>query len=420
MKRGSIHVGAGARSGERNGRHMVVAAVMGVALGLLVVGCPAGGPDDEGGSDTAPAAGSGGDPVGLGGEAGGVPDVPPGAGPADAPIPEPSGPGQDDDPGQDRGETPRADSAGEPRAASDPDPAVPQTEQTEDAEPADGPLGDWQVHPAGFAFQVPAAWRWQLDADGSRLLPPGVSASSEVESHVIQALPELVDPRDPTVAAALTQELASLGVPADASPQTLDFVGREGAGRRFTWNYTHKTLNKPLSVSMFLVATAAPTVALLSVGEPAPIAARAAALLAVAQSAEARMPAPAPVSALSDGAPASEQWLQQLRGMQLTLIDSDYDASSGYAMRTRIVLSVDGRFALSSYSSTSVGAGDGGAHVGGTGGTTGRWRIATEQGQSYLVLLQDGVPGEQWNALRSDSGETYLNGRRAYVTAPGE
>ena len=122
---------------------------------------------------------------------------------------------------------------------------------------------------------------------------------------------------------------------------------------------------------------------------------------------------------LSDGSPVAQQWLERLRGKRLTSLSSySSGGAGGYSSRTVVMLWPDGRFDGQSSSSVSVDVPGASGSSGGSGSTSGRWRIyATRDGLGVLELTYANGRQEQ-NALQDRNGQTFINGSRWFVTNP--
>lgn len=112
------------------------------------------------------------------------------------------------------------------------------------------------------------------------------------------------------------------------------------------------------------------------------------------------------------------EWLQHLRGMRLTYMNS-YDSgggSGGYSDRWEADLCSDGTFFYSSSSSLTVNVPGASAYQGGNRATRGIWRIVEQGGQVVLRYQMEGSEPEQ-GLLQYQEGTTYLGGNRVFVTA---
>jgi hypothetical protein len=120
--------------------------------------------------------------------------------------------------------------------------------------------------------------------------------------------------------------------------------------------------------------------------------------------------------ALSDGSALAGQWVQKLRGQKLQqLTTGNYDAG-----RSIWILNAAGTFTYSSsYSGAVYAPGGGNASVGRTAGGEGRWRIVSRGGSAILELKF--TNGEQREfELTANGTQTFMNGKRTYVTDPSE
>jgi hypothetical protein len=133
--------------------------------------------------------------------------------------------------------------------------------------------------------------------------------------------------------------------------------------------------------------------------------------------------APATPGRLSDNNPQSLQWLNHLRGKLLSRLSSYTSGTAGgYSSNERMLLYPNGQFEYYSSSSVSVQS-EGPVYTasgssGGQGIRRGTWRIVTAQGTSYLALVYEGTAKEEYAELDFRDNKTFIDGRRAFVTAP--
>jgi len=307
-----------------------------------------------------------------------------------------------------------------------------------------------QIHKnsLGISFQVPEGWTVTENQGGSSLLPPGAptdTAQGSGESYTISGSADYDDPEDPELLREMMTTLQTVGVQSARRTNTEGFRTPEGEGVIYTVDGTNAKLGKPVRVRVYIAPTGDAVLFLIALGDAALVDGRDKTLRQVAETLrydastaqqaggyaqQANQGYPqgaqgmggqgmAPQGGLSDGHPQSQQWLQVIGGKLLTQLSSysSGGGTGGYSSRKRLYLAPNGSFQYAESGSVSVDVGGAFGNTAGGDSATGRWRVVTQGGASFLILnLQS---GEVWQ-LRLDyqDGKTFVDGVRTYVTNP--
>lgn len=296
-------------------------------------------------------------------------------------------------------------------------------------EPATGP----------YRLALPDGWTAKPDPSaGVALIPPDAAPDNQ-EIYAITHLPGVSGPEDPRAAALLQQMLGAAALAATYRLEELSGAGRTVILHAFGLPNVGRRLHAYLSLSN------GQTLAVMASGLDRVVEPREKVIREIAGSAEfvgqapqaavsqtPQQPAAQPGNIqthpdappiqpgeLSDGKPQSLQWLSHLNGKLLTMMESySSGGAGGYWSKDRTLLYPNGRF--QNYSASSVAADVPGASAG-TGGQetlSGTWRIISAKGFTFLAVVPDGARQEAYLQLDMQNGQTFVDGKRVYVTAP--
>ena len=121
---------------------------------------------------------------------------------------------------------------------------------------------------------------------------------------------------------------------------------------------------------------------------------------------------------VSDNNPQSLQWVNHLRGKQLSRLARGGDNMGGWTSDERMVLYPDGRFEYRDSSQVTVDTGGAFGNGAQRKSNTGTWRILTANGTSYLALVYQGSNQEDYAELDFQDNKTFIDGSRVFVTVP--
>ena len=290
-----------------------------------------------------------------------------------------------------------------------------------------------------YRLELPQGWSSKPDPQAGVALIPPRAAPDNQEVYAITHLPGVTGPEDPRAAAVLQQMLGAAAMAATYRLEELTAGGRTVVLHAFGLPDVKRRLHAYLSLSN------GQTLAVMASGLDAVVEPREAVIREIAGTAMfVGQPAPAPVSQapsrgaptvghiqthpdappiqpgqLSDGEPQSLQWLQHLNGKLLTVMESySGGAAGGYWSSNRTLLLPNGRFQDTSSSSVSADVGGAGGHSGGQETLTGTWRIISANGSSFLAVVADGARQEFYLQLNMQGGQTFVDGKRVFVTVP--
>ncbi len=319
---------------------------------------------------------------------------------------------------------------------------------------ADAPLaGDGLTGP--YRLDLPEGWSTEPDPTAGVALIPPEAAPDNQEVYAITHLPNISGPEDPRAAAMLQQMLGPAALTATYRLEELAVAGRTVILHAFGLAELGRRLHAYLSLSN------GETLAVMASGLDEIVERREAVIREIAGTAEyvGRAAGPAASQApmrpgrqpgmmqpgvmqpqpavqpgmiqthpdappiqpgqLSDGKPQSLQWLQHLNGRLLTVMESySSGTAGGYSSQDRTLLYPNGRF--DNYSSSSVSADVPGASAGAGGQErmSGSWRVISANGSSFLAVVADGARQEVYLQLVMQNGQTFVDGKRVYVTVP--
>jgi hypothetical protein len=287
------------------------------------------------------------------------------------------------------------------------------------------------AHPKGFSFQHPADWhvenRVENKDEYTQLLPPGVTAEDQTEIYRVLTEPSPVEASDPRFAAEMDRLASQLpGFSKTGSSQYYKTKG--GSGVRAAWAGRNFTTRQPIQMRMYATTLHGLAIVLFAVGVVSKLEAREMALQEIAasvtgatgnqQKAPGQAVTPSGPQAV-DRSPLAQQWQQRLRGKKLTFLSSYNSGGGGGGMssKTEVWLNSDGTFRVYSESSVSIYVPGANGSSGGTRQVRGTWRIYVQAGRPMLEKRYENGQIET-SALEDRNGQTFINGRRWFVTEP--
>jgi len=274
------------------------------------------------------------------------------------------------------------------------------------------------THPKGFSFQHPADWRAENNDEYTQLLPPGLTAEDQSENYRVLTETSPVEAGDPRFAAELDGLAAQLpGFSKSGSARY--YKTKTGNGIRSVWAGKNFTTNQPVQVRMYATTLNGLAIVLFAAGTTSKLDAREMALQEIAVSVASAvnkqqdLPAAAPGN---DRSPLAQQWQQRLRGKKLTFLSSyNSGGSGGMSSKTEMLLNQDGSFRAYSESSVSMSVPGANGSSGGTKQARGTWRIYVQAGKPLLETRYENGQIET-SALEDRNGQTFINGKRWFVT----
>jgi hypothetical protein len=286
------------------------------------------------------------------------------------------------------------------------------------ATPAIGSPAARHRHPGGLSLTPPAGWKVQDGPQGVVLLPPGVTFDPKRLDELYVATSQPGSATDPKFAEELSQGLGQQGGRLNQS--TIQIAGRQAVV--YSGQAKHPEQNLMMGIKIYLLQDGPNVNAVLGIGAVDRVEGNDAGLRQVAGSlsfqaaAAPQAPPLPPAGALSDGSSVTVPWVQKLRGQKLQQITTgNYDAG-----RSVWILKADGAFTYSSnYSGAVYAPGGANASVGRLAKGDGRWRIVSRGGGAVLELKFSNGEQREYN-LTANGSQTFMNGRRTYVTDPSE
>ncbi|MBX9602523.1 MAG: hypothetical protein K2X35_16070 [Bryobacteraceae bacterium] len=270
------------------------------------------------------------------------------------------------------------------------------------------------THTNGLSVAVPAGWTAQDGPNGILLVPPGTSFDPNGEEiYAVGFMEGYSSLADPKLARDIQQGIAS-GTAAGRQGAFQDAAGR--AGKWLQWQFNHPQTGVPVTVQVYLTSAGGAVFGVTAIGATRLVARNLPAIERAATTmAYGGQQARSASGSVSDGAAASQAWLQRLRGRQLIQMSS----SQYHTSKKVLTLNADGTFTFWSNSLASINVGEYGqapsasAMSANRGAADGRWRVITRGGQAYLELkTREGVAHYE---LSSEGAATYLDGVRTYV-----
>lgn len=300
-----------------------------------------------------------------------------------------------------------------------------------------------------FRMTLPEGWSGQVDPQGGvQLTAPGAPADGS-EAYAVAFIPNIEDPTSAQAVGAAGMLLGQAAQLARVESTEMESAGRPAAKHELVLEQLQRRLNAYMAAShggMLTVFASgldekveARDAQLRAILDGLSIDAQAAAAQSAQPSretpeqAQADPPAPADGEPLqirldanappfipgrtSDGDSQSQQWVARLSGKLLTQMESYASGGGGINSRDRMYLAPDGRFEYAGSSLVSVDVGSTAAS-GGRSSAQGWWRVLTVNNMSYLGIAIQGVPQEIYSLLAARGQETYIDGKRTYVTVP--
>jgi hypothetical protein len=275
-----------------------------------------------------------------------------------------------------------------------------------------GTVGKRHQHPTGLSLAAPAGWKLQDGPQGVILLPPGVTFNPNQIDELYVAASQPGSATDPQFAQELQRGLGQQGGRLDQS--TIQLGGRPVVA--YSGQARHPEQNAMVGIRIYLVQDGANVNSVIGLGAADRVERNDPGLRQVAGTLSFEAPPPPPPGAVSDGSALANQWVQKLRGQKLQqLTTGNYDAG-----RSVWILGADGSFSYSSsYSGAVYAPGGGNASIGRRANGQGRWRIVSRGGGAVLELKFSSGEQQEFN-LTANGSQTFMNGRRTYVTHPSE
>jgi hypothetical protein len=267
-------------------------------------------------------------------------------------------------------------------------------------------------HANGLSVNVPVGWTFQDGPQGIILLPPGVTFNPQQLDELYVAASQPGSASDPKVAEELRQGLGQQGGRLNQS--TMQLGGRPVVV--YSGQMRHTEQNAMIGVRIYLVQDGQNVNTVIGMGLADRVERNDPGLRLAAASIAFQAPPLPPAGAVSDGSGIANQWVQKLRGQKLQqLTTGNYDAG-----RSIWILAADGSFSYSSsYSGAVYAPGGGNASVGRTSNGQGRWRIVSRGAGAVLELRFSSGEQREYN-LTANGSQTFMNGKRTYVTDPAD
>lgn len=282
--------------------------------------------------------------------------------------------------------------------------------------PTPAPTRKNYQHPQGFTFQYPVDWKIEANAEAVQLLPPGISANDQTENFRLLTIAAPIEVTDPRFAAEMDQLAAQIpGFTKIGTTQS--YKTKNGNGLRGTWAGINLTTHQPVQMRMYATTLNSIAVVLFAAGTLTKLDAREATLREIATSVAPNQASPATPSANNDRSPLAQQWTQRLRGKKLVQMSS-YNSgggSGGYSSKTEIYINANNTFQARSESSVSVYVPGANGGSGGIKNAAGTWRIYVNGSQALLEMKYENGQIET-NALQANGEQTFINGKRWFVT----
>jgi hypothetical protein len=275
-----------------------------------------------------------------------------------------------------------------------------------------GNAGTRHRHANGLSVSAPAGWTFQDGPQGIILLPPGVTFDPKQLDELYIAASQPGSASDPKVAEELRQGLGQQG--GRLNQTTMQLGGRPAVVYSGQMRHPEQTLM--IGIRIYLVQEGQNVNAVIGMGRADRVEQNDPGLRQAAATISFQAPPLPPAGAVSDGSGIANQWVQKLRGQKLQqLTTGNYDAG-----RSVWILAADGAFSYSSnYSGAVYAPGGANASVGSTANGQGRWRVVSRGGGAVLELKFSS--GEQREySLTANGSQTFMNGRRTYVTDPAD
>jgi len=267
-------------------------------------------------------------------------------------------------------------------------------------------------HPTGLSLAAPAGWNLQDGPQAVILLPPGVTFNPNQMDELYVAASQPGSATDPKFAQELRQGLGQQSGRLDQS--TIQLGGRPVVV--YSGQAGHPEQNVMMGIRIYLVQDGANVNSVIGLGAADRVERNDPGLRQVAGTLSFDAPPPPPAGAVSDDSALANQWVQKLRGQKLQQITTgNYDAG-----RWVWILGADGGFSYSSsYSGAVYAPGGGNASLGRRANGQGRWRIVSRGGVAVLELKFSTGEQQEFN-LTANGTQTFMNGKRTYVTSPSE
>ena len=273
-------------------------------------------------------------------------------------------------------------------------------------------------HANGLSLAAPAGWNFQDSPQGVILLPPGVTFDPKQIDELYVAASQPGSATNPKFAEELQHGLGQQGGRLNQS--SIQLGGRPAIV--YSGQMRHPEQNLMMGIKIYLVQDGPNVNSVIGIGTVDRVERNDPGLRQVAGTISFQAPprpqAPplSPAGAVSDGSSLAGQWIQKLRGQKLQqLTTGNYDAG-----RSVWILEADGAFNYSSsYSGAVYALGGGNASLGRTANGEGRWRILSRSGAAILELKFSSGEQQEFN-LTANGSQTFMNGKRTYVTDPAE
>jgi hypothetical protein len=270
------------------------------------------------------------------------------------------------------------------------------------------------THTNGLSVAVPAGWTAQDGPNGILLVPPGTTFDPNGdEIYAVAFMEGYSSLDDPKLARDMQQGIAS-GTAAARQGVFQDASGRNG--KSLQWQFNHPQNGVPVTVQVYLTSSSGAVYGITAIGASRLVARNQAAIeRAAATVTYGAQQARAAAGSMSDGNPASQNWLQRIRGRQLIQMSS----SQYHTSKKVLTLNADGTFTFWSNSLASINVGEYGqapsasAMSANRDAGDGRWRVVTRGGQAYLELRTR--EGASTYELTAQGTATYMDGVRTYV-----
>lgn len=292
-----------------------------------------------------------------------------------------------------------------------------------------------------FVLNLPEGWSGQVDPQGGVQLTPAGAVSDGSEAYAVTFIPDIEDPASTQALGAAGLLLGQAAQLARVDSSEFESAGRPAALHQLVLDQLQRRLNA------YMTASRGGLLTIFASGVSDKVVARDADLRKILdgatfnpQASPARLDPPAPPAGtpgagqtlsialapnappfvageMSDAQPQSQQWVARLAGKLLTQMESYSSSGGGFNSKDRMVLAADGRFEYAGSSLVSADVGSSAAS-GGRSSAQGWWRVLTVNNISYLGLAIDGVGQEIYSRLDAQGEETYIDGRRTFVTLP--
>lgn len=296
--------------------------------------------------------------------------------------------------------------------------------------PAESRIEEGWTEAGSYRFRAPDGWRAEPDGTGSvALYPPGVEPGADQvdEVYVLTEIVGVESADDPALDSVIRKSMLGPAGPS-AVYEAEPFAPGGGDATRHTW----RLLQLGRRLDAYVKESGGRLVAAVATGLEDKVLARREAVRRIAELFEhvgppvADEPQGAPESSsdvkvdpnappfepgmTSDGQPPSETWRARLSGKLLTRM--------GSGLKRKMLLHPDGTLEYYGVATLPAAADGAGSGPGRQDYKRGWWRVLTHHDQTYLAVVPEGAPAEEYFPLVARGEETYFGAERVHVSDP--